>query len=112
MIPHMSFRGAAVLAYVGALGVSPPLAAYNQDAHVEMTTYAYQASAIETTDLWLRLGLSDTPSTHQFPGSRWYSKTALELMRDGAYDEDIGGRPLNHFFNPVHGSALSICSLV
>ena len=72
------------------------LHAYETPVHREISGHAFDRL---TLDFQARLGVD---RTHSVKG-----KTLRQLMGDGAVDEDDFPRPVNHFFDPAHGAALT-----
>lgn len=79
--------------------------AYSQDTHTRLSRAAFDQSVVNTEIEFLRnLGLD--PSK-RLPNSGGTLFAIPDLVRFGAFQEDEGIRALNHFFNPLNGSALT-----
>src|SRR5712692_8991869 len=97
--------------------IALPLYAYNDTVtHPQLTIFASHKSVLYTDgSILFSLGLE--PASRQLfryrarvgpvtVGSAAYS--IAELIGEGAFDEDIGNRALNHFYDPVFDRPLTI----
>lgn len=95
-----------IVGVLGSLGLAIDSLAYNVSVHVNISEAAFSVSNLtEQPSILSNLGVT---ATSQFPNSAKVPKTVLTLIKDGAAFEDDFPRPLNHFFDPISGAALSV----
>lgn len=101
-----------------ALGLAPPAQAYNDTVtHPRLTVISTERSALYTDPtLMFRLGLPPaTAQSYTYRGrigpyrfSVPFPYTVSELIAEGAFEEDDGNKPLNHFFDPQFNIPLTV----
>jgi len=85
--------------------------AYKEETHQDLSSKALKISDVATDVTLLRdLGLDDFEADQLFPSPSNLNdkKTIRDLLRDGAFFEDNFPRSLNHFFNPIDNTPLTV----
>lgn len=100
-----------------AAALALPVHAYNdQVTHPQLTFFATEKSVLYTdASIMFKLGL--LPANKQFFNYRGrvgslYMGTATyslaQFIGEGSYDEDLGDKSLNHFYDPVFDRTLTV----
>src|SRR5439155_1339543 len=82
-------------------------AVYHTETHRRISLAAVDASVLNGAFV-KTIGLKALDEDQRFPNSKRVSRTIRELLQDGSIFEDELPRVVNHFYDPVHNTQLTI----